>query len=170
MFSYSFGFDAQLKDCAYPPYIKETLPSSSLGYGTNNQYPQFPPKMQDGRSLISSWTPESVLDNSYWKDHGAEFRYATPLSPNWMYRRYLQRNAYDVMAANFRETANDTGSAVPTQNIQPTGSKKDPNAPYMYGSLNDPHVPPGYEASDLKSLYLTREQLQARKSAPTVTP
>lgn len=31
-----------MTDAAYPAYIKETLPASKLGYGTNNRYPQFP--------------------------------------------------------------------------------------------------------------------------------
>ena len=31
-------------NCAYP-IIKETIPKSSLGYNTNNKYPEFPPLM-----------------------------------------------------------------------------------------------------------------------------
>jgi hypothetical protein len=180
MFAYSFGFDAQMTDAAYPAYIRETLPASTLGYGTNNRYPHFPPKMQDGRSLISSWTPESIMDKQYWKEHETEFQNGAPLNPNWMYRRYLQKNAYDIMTKNFQETANDTGSMIaqgtvehqpPTSASSYTASSTTPgsvNVPHMFGALNDPIVPQGYESSDLKTLYLSREQLQARKSAPTV--
>jgi hypothetical protein len=173
MFSYKFGFDAQMTDAAYPAYIKETLPASKLGYATNNRYPQFPPKMQDGRSLMSSWTPESVVDHQYWKAHETQFRADAPLNPNWMYRRHLQKNALDIIAQNFRETANDTGfsaaSVVPVGVAAAAAAQGPKNAPYLFQSLNDPATEkPGYESSDLKSLYLTREQLQARKSAPTV--
>ena len=173
MFAYSFGFDAQMTDAAYPAYIHETLPASTLGYGTNNRYPHFPPKMQDGRSLISSWTPESIMDKQYWKDHESEFQNGAPLNPNWMYRRYLQKNAYDIMTKNFQETANDTGSAMPQEHQPPAASTASSrpsaaNVPHMFGALNDANVPSGYESSDLKTLYLSREQLQARKSAPTV--
>lgn len=174
MFAYSFGFDAQMTDAAYPAYIRETLPASTLGYGTNNRYPHFPPKMQDGRSLISSWTPESVMDKQYWKDHETEFQNGAPLNPNWMYRRYLQKNAYEIMTKNFQETANDTGSAMPQEHQKPsatTVSASQPgtaHVPHMFGALNDANVPQGYESSDLKTMYLSREQLQARKSAPTV--
>jgi hypothetical protein len=167
MFSYSFGFDAQMVDAAYPAYIKETLPKSQLGYGTNNVYPQFPPKMQDARSVISSWNAESVLDKQYKVKYGEEFLQSAPLNPNWMYRRYLQKNAYEVMAQNFQETANDTGSAIPLENRQ-APSQTDKNMPFFYGSLSETTEPAGYESSDLKSLYLTREQLNARKFAPTV--
>lgn len=30
--------------------------------------------MQDGRSLMSSWTPESVVDRQYWQDNASQFR------------------------------------------------------------------------------------------------
>ena len=190
-----------MTDAAYPAYIKETLPASTLGYGTNNRYPHFPPKMQDGRSLISSWTPESIMDKQYWKEHETEFQNGAPLNPNWMYRRYLQKNAYEIMTKNFQETANDTGSMIPQTHMSAQGTVRSPelvvggfqppdqehqsqqlssaslaspgtsgtiHVPHMFGALNDPMVPQGYESSDLKSMYLSREQLQARKSAPTV--
>ena len=169
MFAYSFGFDAQMTNSAYPSYIKETLPASYLGYGTNNRYPAFPPKMQDGRSVISSWVPESVMDHEYWKEH--DFQHTTPLNPNWMYRRYLKKNAYEIMAKNFQETANDTGAQIPRENQMTPEmteqTKKEAHAPFLYAALNDSRTPQGYESSDLKSLYLSREQLQSRKSAPT---
>jgi hypothetical protein len=153
-------------DCAYPDYLKETIPRSRLGYATNNVYPEFPPKMSDGRSLISSWNPESVLDNKYAKEHEKVFRDGAPMNANWMYRRYMQKNANDIMAANFKETANDTGSSIPlTKEMEHT---KPRNAPALFTSLTDPTRPMGYEDSNLKSLYLTREQLNARKYAPVI--
>ena len=82
MFSYSFGFDAQMTDCAYPKYINDTLPRSKLGYTTNNRYPNFPPKMADGRSLISSWNSESVTDSAFKQEFADDMVRLSPLSPN----------------------------------------------------------------------------------------
>jgi hypothetical protein len=53
MFSNYFQNSEKL-DCAYP-VVKETLPLSSRGYHTNNKYPEFPPLMNDGRSIVASW-------------------------------------------------------------------------------------------------------------------
>ena len=156
-------------DCAYPSYIKETIPKSALGYGTNNQYSNFPPKMADGRSLISSWNPESAINAVFEKEHMTEFRDMAPLNPNWMYRRYMQKNGYQIMGQNYRETANDTGTSLPLVDTDHISLQNNPkNTPYMFTSLMDPTQPPGYENSNLKSLYLTREQLNSRKSAPVI--
>lgn len=164
-----------MTDAAYPAYIKETLPASQLGYATNNRYPHFPPKMQDGRSLISSWTPESVVDQQFWKEHENEFRDRAPLNPNWMYRRYLQKTGYETMAKNFLETANDTGfssssaaAAAYPRGQAPVHPSQERNTPFLFNALNDQALPQGYESSDLKSLYMTREQLDSRKYAPVI--
>ena len=147
---------------AYPSYIKETLPPSSLGYGTNNQYPLFPPKMADGRSIISSWNPESELNHQLKQEQGL---YNSD-NPNWEYRRFLQNNGYKIMEFNYNETANDTGGYLPNKpEVVQTLSEK--NAPNWFDSYSDTSQPKGYENSDLKELYLTREQLNARKVALT---
>ena len=159
MFSYSFGFDAQMTDCAYPKYINDTLPGSKLGYTTNNRYPSFPPKMADGRSLISSWNSSEVGDAAFKQDNVEEMLKLSPLSPNWAYRRYMQKHGYELMAKNFVDTANDTGSEVPMPN---TDEPKGRNVPFAFDSLGDTRVPQGYENSDLKDLYLSREVLYAR--------
>lgn len=165
MLPYSFGFDAQLEKCAYPTYITETIPKSELGYTTNNQFPQFPPLMSDGRSVISSWNAESVVDKVFQQEYGRELLNIAPLNPNWAYRRYMQAHGYEMMGKNFVDTANDTGSQLPT----PTSASKDRNSPYLYSSLSENTKPSGYESSDLKDLYLTREQLNARMYAPKIT-
>ena len=140
-------------ETAYPP-VSVTLPKSSLGYATNNVYPEFPPIMSDGRSLVSSWQPESKQNDELIKTNG--------IQNNWQYRRYLTDNAGDIMKSNFIDTANDTGYSIPPTESG-TGS-----APYKYKSYQDSTQPPGYNDSDLKQLYLTREQLNARKVAPVV--
>ena len=86
--------------CAYP-IIKETIPKSSLGYGTNNKYPDFPPLMTDGRSVIGSWQPESTENANLIESNG--------IKTNWQYRQFLMKNAQQIQEYNFRETCNDVG-------------------------------------------------------------
>ena len=50
-------------------YSNEPLQRSSLGYATNNVYQQMPPRMDDSRSLIASYQPESILNNNLIKQN-----------------------------------------------------------------------------------------------------
>jgi hypothetical protein len=156
---------AQPLQCAYPSYIKETIPPSELGYATNNQYPKFPPLMGDGRSVISSWNAESIVDKVFQQEYGRDLLEQAPLSPNWSYRRYMQQHGYELMGKNFIDTANDTGSQIPPS----SRTNGDKNAPYLFSALGENSRPIGYESSDLKDLYLSREQLNARMYAPKIT-
>lgn len=131
------------------------LPRSSLGYHTNNKYPKFPPKMADGRSIISSWQNETQLNN--------EIITKNNIMTNWEYRKFLTKNATTIMEYNFRESANDTGYMFPTKEAQQISTMK---SSYTFDSLNDRSNP--FQQSDLKEIYLTREQLNAKKVAPTL--
>lgn len=138
---------------AYPEIINK-YPKSSLGYNTNNKYPIFPPMMKDGRSVISSWNTESSVNNKIRKENGIE--------TNWDYRRFLTKNGTDIMEQNYNETANDTGSTFITQTTPSL------NSPFLYKSIDENPPSIGFENSDLKNMYLTREQLYSRKCAPTL--
>lgn len=155
---FSFAYNSQTLDCAYP-VIKETVPQSALGYNSNNLYPKFPPIMADGRSAISSWQPESAINDKLIKTND--------IKSNWLYRKYLTKHGDQVMKYNFRETCNDTGLFIPPAEIGATSSANK-NEPYIFTSYNDMTKPDGYQTSDLKEMYLTREQLNARKVAPTM--
>jgi hypothetical protein len=141
-------------EIAYPKVVV-SLPKSYLGYNTNNKYPEFPPKMADGRSLISSWQPESKINETIINGN--------KIVSNWMYRQHLNKNAKMIMESNFIETANDTGYQIP-----PPDLSRDKNSPYLYSTIQDNTKPFGYQDSDLKNLYLTREQLNAMKVIPTI--
>jgi hypothetical protein len=138
---------------AYPDIINQQ-PKSSLGYKTNNIYPSFPPLMKDGRSVISSWDTETSL-NRFIKEKN-------DIRTNWEYRRFLTKNAVNIMETNFNETANDTGSAIKQD------EQRSSNAPFLYGSIHEKAQPTGFESSDLKEIYLSREQLYSRKCVPTI--
>jgi hypothetical protein len=43
------------------------------------------------------------------------------------------------------------------------------NTPFMYSSVMDKREPFGYTTSDMKELYLSRNELQSRMLAPEIT-
>jgi hypothetical protein len=148
--------------CAYP-IIKETLPKSALGYGTNNKYPEFPPLMSDGRAVIGSWQPESTENANLIESNG--------IKSNWQYRRFLMKNAQQIQEYNFRESCNDVGyfkRPVDLPSIQ-SNAISGVSTPYLFGSILDSTKPAGYQESDLKAVYLSREQLDARRISPAIT-
>jgi hypothetical protein len=136
---------------AYPSIINQ-YPKSTLGYKTNNQYPQFPPLMNDGRSVISSWNTETSMNDKLKSENR--------IHTNWEYRKYLIDNAMSIMKENFVETANDTGSGFVSA-YKPTDGQ-----PFLVNSINDKNAVE-ISSSDLKDIYLSREQLYSRKFVPT---
>ena len=149
MFSFLKG---ENMNCAYPQ-IKETLPASTLGYQTNNRFKSFPPLMNDGRSIISTWEPESYINNGLTKMNN--------IQSNWQYRRFIQNNADYIIKNNQTEVCNDTGYYI--REVNPPSS----GPPKLYNSLYE--ISPTETESDLKELYLSRERLESRKVAPEIT-
>ena len=141
-------------ECAFP-VIHQTIPSSRLGYTTNNVYQGYPPLMNDGRSITASYQPEAVLNNHILRENQIE--------SNWQYRKYLIENGTSVMKQNFREASNDVGYV-----YRFAGTPRTQNHPYLYSSFDDSTRPLGYQNSDLKELYLSREQLDAKRIIPTL--
>lgn len=136
-------------------YINPNIPATQLGYQTNNRFPVFPPLMQDGRSIVSSWQPEAVINDRIVKNH--------QIQSNWQYRQFLNKNAKEILDHNFQDACNDTGFNTANMSYYSYGT------PYRYGSIEDRTLPLGVQNSDLKEVYLTREQLEARKIAPEIT-
>jgi hypothetical protein len=149
-------FCGQSIESAYP-IIKETIPQSSLGYYANNRYPGFPPLMNDGRSIIAGNRSETLLHNSIVKQSGEV--------NNAKYRQYMISNAKSIMENDFRSASNDVGYY---ERFVDQISANAVGSPYLYKSVIDNNSPLGYSESDLKSIYLSREQLEARRVAPHV--
>lgn len=133
------NFDPMTAECAFP-IVKETVPASRLGYSTNNIYDGFPPLMNDGRSITAAFQPQSVVNDQILQDSG--------IQTNWQYRKYLSENGKKIMERNFRDACNDVGyveryvgESVPTATSRGNLQNKD---------------------SDLKEMYLSREQLNSR--------
>jgi hypothetical protein len=116
--------------------------------------------MSDGRSLIASYQPEAVLNSALIKQQG--------IQSNWEYRKYLTENSQSIMKQNFLAAANDVGYY---ERFSPQGASSAPgsNTPYLYKSYLDSSTPQGYANSDLKDMYLSREQLNSRKVALPLT-
>ena len=156
---------SQSIECAYP-VIKETVPQSSLGYKLNNKYASFPPLMMDGRSITSTWQPEAIIN--------ADLIDRNNIKSNWEYRNFLTQNATEIMKYNFLESANDVGYYkrpidIPSINSNTYIPSQNTYTPYLYRSLTDNSQPTGYISSNLKDLYLSREELESRKISPVIT-
>lgn len=141
---------------AYPT-IQETLPASTLGYQTNNRFQNFPPKMADGRSILSTWQPESYINDGLIKKNN--------IQSNWQYRRYLQQNANEIIRMNQVEACNDTGYYM--RDVNPPSTYTNVNGPHFYSSIHE--ISNADKDSDLKEVYLSKERLESRKVAPEMT-
>jgi hypothetical protein len=125
--------------------------------GSNNIHFNFPPIMADGRNY-ASWQPEAVINSRIQQQEN--------IQSNWQYRQFLQKNGLQIMKYNSKEACYDLGiDPHTTTNTTPSS-----NVPFTYRSSFDTAKPGfGYCNSDLKTPYLTREQLNARMIAPTIT-
>lgn len=130
---------------------------STLGYNANNLYAGIPPKMADARSLVASWQPEAVINHNLVESVGVQ--------SNWQYRKYLTKNAAEIMNYNTNEAYNDVGYYKRFTEAPITDTK----TPYLYSSVMDNTPVRGVDTSDLKQLYLSREQLDSRKVSPSIT-
>ena len=144
-------------ECAYPN-MKEQLPPSKLGYHANNKYDGFPPIMSDGRTVTASFQPEAVLNEHLIKEVG--------VVTNWDYRQYLIKNGKEIMKYNCVQAANDVGYVARYADLSAGSSY---STPYIYSATTSAERPKGYQTSDLKDMYVSREQLQSRMIAPEIT-
>jgi hypothetical protein len=113
--------------------------------------------MADGRTY-SSWQPEAVIND--------RIRQQENITTSWQYRQFLINNASDIMKINNQEACSELGLPTHFQ----TNATPSSNVPFTFKSAFDTNTPGfGYCNSNLKQPYLTREQLQARMVAPSIT-
>ena len=126
--------------------------------GSNNIHFNFPPIMADGR-IYSSWQPEAMMNENIQKKEN--------ITSSWQYRQFLTNNASQIMKANSFQACEALGLPVQfSSNSTPSA-----NVPFTFKSTFDTNKPGfGYNESNLKSPYLSREQLQARTISPAITP
>lgn len=124
--------------------------------GSNNIHFNYPPIMSDGR-IYSSWQPTAYINDQMKK--------RANIVTNWEYRQYLTHNAHNLMKHNSLSYCNELG--LPFH--QETSKSVSNNVPYRYKSIFDMSRPGyGYSESTLKNPYLTREQLSAKMTSPTI--
>jgi hypothetical protein len=80
------------------------------------------------------------------------------------------KNAREIMEKDFRNASNDVGyyERFVDQILQPNERTTVVGAPFLFKSVTDDSKPMGYAESDMKSLYLSREQLEAKRVAPFI--
>ena len=124
--------------------------------GLNNTYYTMPPLMCDGRNY-TSWQPESVINDQIKQDAG--------INSNWKYRQYLQNNANSIMKFNSMETIAASGNNPYAVDNKVASS----NTPYLFSSTHDTSKHNfGFNNSNLKQDYLTKQQMSARMIAPSI--
>lgn len=130
------------------------MPASALGYHSNNRYDGFPALMSDGRSVMATRS-EPLTHNKILQAAG--------FTCNASYREYMIKNAREIISKDFADASTDAGYPVggrfAEQIIEQQGGPK------LYRTVFDTPKTP---VSDLKSIYLSREQLEARRVAPQV--
>ena len=84
------------------------------------------------------------------------------MKSNGDYRKYLQNNAGSIMKANSITSHSNTGNMI---YFKPNDSH---NPPFHYDNSLDTRQPAGYNDSDLKNYYLSREQLNRNMVSPSI--
>ena len=124
--------------------------------GSNNIHFNFPPIMADGRNF-ASWQPGAVINEKIRQESG--------IKSNWQYRKYLMENADQIIKYNQLGACEQSSGGV----VNYGGQEKLNGSPFLYNSYLENSQPFGYENSDLKSSYLSRQQLQERMVTPVIT-
>ena len=121
--------------------------------GSNNIHFQHPPLMSDGRQFTH-------LDpNCEANDKLQKF---LNIGSNYEYRQYLIKNGNSLI------NNNRMAAFMTNNNVRLGDSNYVTHNKYVFQGVQDNNQPFGYEGSDLKRLYLTRQQLAAKKEAPIV--
>ena len=120
--------------------------------GSNNIHFNYPAIMTDSR-LFSQYETGASFDNKLKKEH--------KIVSNNDYRHYLQNNADLIIKHNQLKSCNECSNCP----YKPT-SLKTSNSPYLFDSNITNDQPFGYENSDLKNIYLSRQELQSKLQFP----
>ena len=111
----------------------------------NNAFPRFPVIMNDCRFFTAYDSSEVIRQKimNYEK-----------INNNWDYRRYLQNNASEIMKYNNIESYCDLAV--------------NPGTTFKQNADEERRCIAGYGNSDLKNYYLSRQQLNAKMTSPSI--
>lgn len=124
--------------------------------GSNNIHFDYPPLMSDSRNY-TNWTPACRINQKFFQKQG--------IRSNFQYRQYLINNANSIMKKNFNNACDNCGVCSYGTPLE-KGNENKNEFKYLYKSCRDATRPYGYEDSDMKNLYLSRQELQSQLSAP----
>ena len=126
--------------------------------GSNNIHFNYPPFMTDSR-LFSNYESSSQADETLKQNSN--------IKTNSDYRRYLQTNADNIIKNNQLSACNESNSCFyNNKKISDTDLNYKSNTPYIFDNTLSKDQPYGYDESDLKNIYLSREELYAKMYAP----
>ena len=111
---------------------------------------------------IFEFTPEDIVRSDIVREYiVAREKYEQNIKSNMQYRQYLQNNALNIMKNNQLNTCDECG-------ICPYNPSTYDNLtqPFFYSNLLTNNSPFGYNNSDLKNEYLSRQTLQSRLFTP----
>tara|TARA_Y100000780_G_C13690713_1_gene419452 strand:+ start:4454 stop:4879 length:426 start_codon:yes stop_codon:yes gene_type:complete len=121
---------------------------------TNNIHFNFPAMMSDAR-IHTNWDTACNNNERVIKENN--------IQSNFQYRQFLINNSQDIINSNMTSACDDIGAR------SYPGTNATPENRYLYKSINDNYTPYGYENSDLKNMYLSKQQLQSRMVAPIMS-
>jgi hypothetical protein len=124
----------------------------SCSNGSNNIYNNYPLIMDDARLFSNYYS--SVFNDEMLKRN-------KNIITNNDYRKYLQYNAEAIIANNQYNSCNEC-SVCPYYNNK-ANSTINKNTPYIFDTTLSQIRPYGYETSDLKEIYLSKQQLDSQK-------
>ena len=125
--------------------------------GSNNIHFDYPPLMSDSRNF-TNWNSACKKNDSLMENNS--------IKTNYQYRQYLIKNADTLMSNNQVGACNECGFC---QYASPIQGSKAPLGKYLYKSCSDGTQPYGYQNSDLKNMYLSRQALESRLSTPILS-
>lgn len=125
--------------------------------GSNNIHFDFPPIMMDGRNY-SNWQPGAVINENIRQEAG--------IKSNAEYRSYLINHADKIIKYNQIQACDQCCPCPASYGVSQNNSS---NVPYLYKSCADVSVPFGYETSDLKTQYHSRQDLENRLRVPLLS-
>lgn len=120
--------------------------------GSNNIHHNDPPKMSDGR-LVTHWKTPCSLDKKLMTNNNVH--------SNFEYRQFLMKNGPAIVNTNTMLSHAQVG-VTNFDSGRPWISNK-----YLFKNVTDFSMPYGYEGSNLKHEYMSREALNARLTVPT---
>ena len=128
--------------------------SRSCHLESNNIHPDYPALMSDER--YTDWNPACELNNKLIRKSG--------IQTNYQYRQYMIKNGLKVQQNNLNAAYEQCGGRKFEPDFKSFHTTK-----YLFKSYQDKTRPYGYETSDLKDIYLSRQELQSRMIAPLLS-